>query len=658
MIELTAHLRGPEGCPWDRAQDYDTLKGLLLEEAYEVVDAANARDFDGLEDELGDLLFLVVFYSRIAEEEGRFTIDDVVEHVHAKLIRRHPHVFGEVRAGNAGEALQSWMAVKEQERAAAGKRAKNSVLDGILPSLPSTLVAHELGTRAAEVGFEWAKVGDLLEKIEEEVHELRQELAAATAQSRPARVEEEVGDLLFAVANLSRFLHFDAESCLRRANQKFQRRFQAMEQEILKRGKQLKECSLDEMEAVWEKLKLRASAQAEVRVGIKSSERLHVKRLRLAPDDPDMKIERIELREIQMPLVHFFETSFGRTTTRRIVLVRVDADGADRLGRSDRRRSAVLQLRNARDGLAHPARFPDSLDARQGLGGPGRRRAALPPDSRAQHGQGGAGKCALGHCRATAEPAVGEVGGRDAARKFPAAFRSAFRTPSRSCWKRSSAKWRPGYQRIKVKVKPGWDVNVLEAIRNRFPRILLMADANSAYSLADVAHLKEFDRFYLMMIEQPLGWDDLLDHAKLAEARSQRPSAWMNPFTTPTTRAKPSKSARARSSTSSWGAWADSRAARQVHDVCRARNVPVWCGGMLESGIGRAHNIAMSTLPGFTLPGDVSASQRYWARRHHRPGSHGERAGHHSRSADARAWGTRPICTRIEKLTVRKESFE
>jgi len=256
LIELTAHLRSPQGCPWDRAQDYDTLKGLLLEEAYEVVDAANARDFDGLEDELGDLLFLIVFYSRVAEEEGRFAIDDVVERVHSKLMRRHPHVFGEVRARNAGEALQSWLAVKEQERAAEGTRAKNSVLDGILPSLPSTLVAHELGTRAAEVGFEWANVGDLLEKIEEEVHELRQELAAQPP-SPAARVEEEVGDLLFAVANLSRFLHFDPESCLRRANQKFQRRFQAMEQEILKRGKPLKECSLDEMEAVWEEIKAR-----------------------------------------------------------------------------------------------------------------------------------------------------------------------------------------------------------------------------------------------------------------------------------------------------------------------------------------------------------------------------------------------------------------
>ena len=254
LIELTAHLRGPEGCPWDRAQDYDTLKGLLLEEAYEVVDAASARDFDGLEDELGDLLFLVAFYSRLAEEDGHFSIADVVERVHAKLIRRHPHVFGDVRAENAGEALQSWMAVKEKERSAAGKGAQPSLLDGILPSLPSTLVAHELGVRAAEVGFEWAKIGDLLDKIEEEVHELRQELAAP-ATRLDSRREEEVGDLLFAVANLSRFLHFDAESCLRRANQKFERRFRAMEQELTKRGRHLKECSLEEMEAVWGEIK-------------------------------------------------------------------------------------------------------------------------------------------------------------------------------------------------------------------------------------------------------------------------------------------------------------------------------------------------------------------------------------------------------------------
>jgi MazG family protein len=253
---LTAHLRGPQGCPWDREQDYDSVKGLLLEEAYEVIDAVNARDFGGLKDELGDLLFQVAFYSRLAEEEGRFGLGDVIEHVHAKLIRRHPHVFGEVQARNAEEALKSWLAVKEQEPASVGKREKDSCLKGILSSLPSTLAAYELGVRAAEVGFDWANVGDLLDKVVEEVRELRQELAVQPA-SPAARVEEEVGDLLFAVANLARFLRTDPESCLRRANQKFQRRFQAMEEEVDRRGKKLQDCSLDEMESIWNEIKFR-----------------------------------------------------------------------------------------------------------------------------------------------------------------------------------------------------------------------------------------------------------------------------------------------------------------------------------------------------------------------------------------------------------------
>jgi ATP diphosphatase len=198
----------------------------------------------------------VVFYARLAEEEGRFGIDDVIERVHAKLIRRHPHVFGEVQARNAEEALKSWLAVKERERASEAKQGKSSVLDGIPASLPSTLAAYELGVRAAEVGFDWARAGDVLDKIGEEVRELRRELAEQPA-SPIARVEEEIGDLLFAVANLARFLRSDPESCLRRANQKFQRRFQAIEQEISGRGKKLQDCSLEEMEAVWNEIKAR-----------------------------------------------------------------------------------------------------------------------------------------------------------------------------------------------------------------------------------------------------------------------------------------------------------------------------------------------------------------------------------------------------------------
>jgi MazG family protein len=256
LVDLMTRLRGAEGCPWDREQDYDTLKGLLLEEAYEVIDAVNARDFQGLEDELGDLLFQVVFYSRLAEEEGRFDIDNVIQRVYAKLIRRHPHVFGEVHAGNADEALKSWLNVKEQERAATGqsKNEEKSLLDGIAPALPATLAAYELGLRAAEVGFDWKKVEDLLEKVEEEIRELRRELNQE-AGNKSSRLEEEVGDLLFAAANLARFLRSDPETCLRRANQKFMRRFQALEKEMATRGRKLRECSLEEMESLWNELK-------------------------------------------------------------------------------------------------------------------------------------------------------------------------------------------------------------------------------------------------------------------------------------------------------------------------------------------------------------------------------------------------------------------
>ncbi len=241
-------------------QDYDTLKSLLLEEAYEVVDAAIARDFAGLEEELGDLLFLVVFYAQVAKDEARFSIDDVIQGVHAKLVRRHPHVFGDARARNAGEALQSWQAAKEAERNAEGKPQRKSLLDGILSSLPSTMVADELGSRAAGAGFDWSNAGDLLDKIQEEVQELRQELAAPQGNSgsdaiRKARLEEEVGDLLFAAANLARYLRFDSESCLRRANLKFKRRFQAMEGEMAKRGKKLNESSIEEMNAAWNDVK-------------------------------------------------------------------------------------------------------------------------------------------------------------------------------------------------------------------------------------------------------------------------------------------------------------------------------------------------------------------------------------------------------------------
>lgn len=231
------------------------MKGMLLEEAYEVVDAIAARDFGALEDELGDLLFQVVFYSRLAEEEGHFKLEGVIDRVHAKLVRRHPHVFGETRARNATEALESWQQVKEKERKAKGEPGEKaaSLLDGITPSLPSGLEAYELGLRAAEAGFDWKAADDVLAKIEEEIRELRAELAGR--QARSAKVEEEIGDLMFAAANLARFLRYDPETCLRRANQKFKSRFQALEREVAGRGKRVRDCSAEELDSIWEDVK-------------------------------------------------------------------------------------------------------------------------------------------------------------------------------------------------------------------------------------------------------------------------------------------------------------------------------------------------------------------------------------------------------------------
>jgi len=260
LVELTARLRSRDGCPWDRAQGYDSLKALLLEEAYEVVDAVNVRDFDGLEDELGDLLFQVVFYSRLAEEEDRFALADVMERLHRKLVRRHPHVFGEVKARTAEEALRSWNSVKEQEREA--KPRAESILDDTATTLPATLEAHELGMRVAEAGFDWPNATAVLDKVQEEVDELRRELKAASTpldqDDRAAAIrrrEEELGDLLFSLSQLARHLGTDPESCLLRGNQKFRRRFQALEREIADQGRKLADCNLAELETVWARVK-------------------------------------------------------------------------------------------------------------------------------------------------------------------------------------------------------------------------------------------------------------------------------------------------------------------------------------------------------------------------------------------------------------------
>ena len=270
LVKLMARLRGPEGCPWDRAQNYDSMKALLLEEAYEVVDAVDERDFDALEDELGDLVFQAVFYARLAEEEGRFTLASVMNRLHAKLVRRHPHVFGGARARTAAEALKSWNSVKEKERETKAENAK-SILDGITAALPATLEAHELGLRVAEVGFDCPGAAEVLDKAQEELDELRHELIRDVQnQARPgerARVEEELGDLLFSLSQLARHAGTDPESCLRRGNQKFRRRFQALEREVEQRGRKLSDCGLEELEAVWNSVKAAEEKAPEAQGG-------------------------------------------------------------------------------------------------------------------------------------------------------------------------------------------------------------------------------------------------------------------------------------------------------------------------------------------------------------------------------------------------------
>jgi O-succinylbenzoate synthase len=368
-----------------------------------------------------------------------------------------------------------------------------------------------------------------------------------------------------------------------------------------------------------------------------------------------MKIENIELRELRLPLLHFFETSFGRTTTRRIVLVRVNADGLTGWGEVTCGELPFYSYETP-DTAWHILRdllIPWTL---------GREWAApgdVAPCFRPIRGHNMA-KAALENAlwdiaaQQQNLPLAKLLGGT--LTEIPCGVSIGIQNSIEELLEKVAREVAAGYQRIKVKVKPGWDVSVLEAIRNKFPRILLMADANSAYSLADVAHLKEFDRFYLMMMEQPLGWDDLLDHAKL-QKEIATPICLDESIHNADDARKALDIGAGKIINIKLGRVGGFTAARQLHDVCRARNVPVWCGGMLESGIGRAHNIAMSTLPGFTLPGDVSASKRYWAEDIIDPEVTVSAQGtiHVPQTAGL---GYAPNLERIEKLTVRKESFE
>ena len=254
-IAIMERLRAPGGCPWDREQTFDSIKRYTLEETYEVFDAIERRDWANLKDELGDLLLQVLFYSQMAAEAGYFSMGDVAENLTAKLVRRHPHVFGEAQAADTGSVLRNWEQIKREERAAKG-RQMTSLLDAVPRSMPATMEAEKLGSAAAKVGFDWQDVGGLFEKLQEEISELREELGGAgqIGPQRRSRAEEEFGDVLFTVMNMARHLKIDPESALRRSSAKFRARFGMMEQ-TAGGGDRLRETEPAELEELWRQAK-------------------------------------------------------------------------------------------------------------------------------------------------------------------------------------------------------------------------------------------------------------------------------------------------------------------------------------------------------------------------------------------------------------------
>lgn len=246
-----ALLRGPEGCAWDREQTLESIQPHTLEEVYEVFDAIRRSDWPGLQDELGDLLLQVLFYAQIAHDDGRFDIAAVVCSLGAKLVRRHPHVFGEALASTPEEVVSTWEKVKQQERANA-KGREDGLLSGISSAMPAFTEARKLGKAAASVGFDWTDTQGVLAKVNEEVHELSAELADPDQRSHQ-RVEEEFGDLLFVLSSLARHAKVDPEQALRKANAKFRRRFMSMEALAMQRP--LIEHTPDELEALWQRAK-------------------------------------------------------------------------------------------------------------------------------------------------------------------------------------------------------------------------------------------------------------------------------------------------------------------------------------------------------------------------------------------------------------------
>ena len=257
LVEIVARLRAPDGCPWDREQTIDTLKRYVLEETYEVLDAIDRHDHGALREELGDFLFEAVFVAQLEHDEGHFSIADSVKAVADKLVRRHPHVFarhtGEAALDTADQVRTRWEEIKTEERG--GTSAAKTLLSGIPAALPSLLRAYQIGSRAASVGFDWSRADDVVAKIREEVDEIQEVVSVSTGDIDQERVEEEVGDLLFAIANLSRKLGIEPETALRKANDKFTRRFTAMETAISSSARAMPTMTLDELEAEWQRAK-------------------------------------------------------------------------------------------------------------------------------------------------------------------------------------------------------------------------------------------------------------------------------------------------------------------------------------------------------------------------------------------------------------------
>lgn len=250
LVEIMARLRGPGGCPWDREQTFDSIKPYTLEETYEVLDAIDRRDWPELAEELGDFMLQAVFYSQMASEQQLFHIDDALDAINQKLIRRHPHVFGDQSAETAGDVKKIWGEVKAAEKKDKGKQ-NDTLLGGVPRALPALVEAQQIASRAAGVGFDWENAEQVVEKLHEELAEF----AEARRRASQDELEDELGDILFVIVNLARFAKVDPEQALRRSNAKFRERFGHIERRLAEQGKRLEDSNIQEMEALWQEAK-------------------------------------------------------------------------------------------------------------------------------------------------------------------------------------------------------------------------------------------------------------------------------------------------------------------------------------------------------------------------------------------------------------------